>query len=135
MIEKSQGSKVRDIFESKGEGYFRRLEKEALVNVLNEDGQIISTGGGVVMDEDNLRLLQERSVLVCLRADINTLLRRAGSGRQRPLLTGGDKVKRIDELMRQREKYYAAARIDIDTSELSVDEVVDKIIALSTPDS
>jgi shikimate kinase len=83
------------------------------------------------MDEDNLRLLQQRSLLICLRADLNTILRRAGSGKQRPLLVARDRVERIEELLRQREKYYAHAQISVDTSNLTVDEVVDKIIALA----
>ena len=130
-IEKGASAKIRDIFQAKGERYFRRLEKETLASVLASDGQVISTGGGIVMDEDNLRLLQQRSLLICLRADLNTILRRAGSGKQRPLLMARDRVERIEELLRQREKYYAHAQIDVDTSNLTVDEVVDKIIALA----
>lgn len=130
-IEKGAGAKIRDIFQAKGERYFRRLEKETLASVLASDGQVISTGGGIVMDEDNLRLLQQRSLLICLRADLNTILRRAGSGKQRPLLMAGDRVERIEELLRQREKYYAHAQIHVDTSNLTVDEVVDKVITLA----
>lgn len=132
-IEKAEGIKVREIFESKGEFYFRKLEKEALAQVLGDRGQVISTGGGVVMDEENLRLLQERSLLVCLRASKETILRRVGGGKQRPLLKGNDKAARIGELLKQREKYYASAELDIDTSDLTIDEVVEKIVALAGP--
>jgi shikimate kinase len=130
-IEKCEGSKVREIFENKGEPYFRQLEKQALAQVLRQDGQVIATGGGVVLHEDNLRLLQERSLIVCLIADVNAIVRRAGSGNQRPLLMTNDKVQRIEELLKERKKYYAAAHIEIDTSDLSVDEVVGKILALA----
>src|SRR5581483_6571307 len=60
LIEKSEGMKVREIFTQKGESYFRRLEKRVLEEVLARDGQVIATGGGAVMDEENLRLLRER---------------------------------------------------------------------------
>jgi shikimate kinase len=132
-IENCEGIKVRDIFENKGEPYFRHLEKRALAHVLGGDGQVISTGGGVVLNEDNLRLLQERSLVVWLRADIDAIVRRAGSGKRRPLLMGSDKAQRINELLQQRKEYYANAHIEIDTSNLTVDEVVEKIIALAGP--
>ena len=131
VIEKSEGSKVREIFESKGELYFRQLEKQALAQVLRGDGQVIATGGGVVLQKDNLRLLQERSLIVCLMADVNAIVRRAGTGNQRPLLRATDKAQRINELLNQRKEYYASAHIEIDTSDLTVDEVVGKILALA----
>jgi len=133
MIEKSEGIKVRDIFENKGEPYFRQLETDALARVLRENGQVISTGGGVVLREENLRLLQDKSLVVCLRADIDTIVRRAGSHKQRPLLMGTDKARRITELLEQRQKFYTNAHIEIDTSNLTIDEVVEKIIALGSP--
>ena len=130
-IEKREGSKVQEIFENKGEPYFRHLEKQALAQVLRDDGQVIATGGGVVLHESNLKLLQERSLIVCLMADVNAIVRRAGSGNQRPLLMTADKAQRINELLKQRRQYYSKAHIEIDTSELTVDEVVDKILALA----
>jgi shikimate kinase len=130
-IEKCEGSKVRDIFENKGEPYFRQLENQALAHVLREDGQVIATGGGVVLQDDNLRLLQERSLIVCLIANVNAIVRRAGSGNQRPLLRATDKVQQINELLKQRKEYYASAHIEIDTSDLTLDEVVAKILALA----
>jgi shikimate kinase len=130
-IEKCEGLKVREIFETKGEPYFRQLEKQALAHVLQEDGQVIATGGGAVLQEDNLRLLQDRSLIVCLMADVNAIVRRAGSGKQRPLLMTTDKAQRINELLKQRKEYYANAHIEINTSDLTVDEVVGKILALA----
>jgi shikimate kinase len=130
-IEKCEGSKVREIFENRGEPYFRQLEKQALAHVLREDGQVIATGGGVVLQDDNLRLLQERSLIVCLIANVNAIVRRAGSGNQRPLLRATDKMQRINELLKQRKEYYASAHIEIDTSDLTLDEVVAKILALA----
>ncbi|MFQ5904240.1 MAG: shikimate kinase, partial [Candidatus Binatia bacterium] len=56
------------------------------------------------------------------------LLQRSGAGKGRPLLKGDDGQKRIEGLLRQREKSYAQAHISIDTSCLSVDEVVEKIM-------
>lgn len=130
MIEKSEGMKVRDIFGRKGESYFRRAEKQALRKVLFEDDQVIATGGGVVMDQENLRLLREKSFLVCLTAAPEVLLRRAGTKRKRPLLEGGNRTLQIDSLLTQRRAAYAQAHVAVDTSDLTVEQVAEKIIVL-----
>lgn len=130
VIEKSEGMKVRDIFRRKGESYFRRVEKHALREVLFEDDQVIATGGGVVMDKENLRLLREKSFLVCLTAAPEVLLRRAGNNRQRPLLEGGDPAQQIQRLLTQRRAAYAQAHVAVDTSDLTVEQVAEKIIVL-----
>lgn len=129
VIEKSEGMKVRDIFAQKGESYFRQLEKRLLEEVLSRDGQVIATGGGAVMDDDNLRLLRERALLVGLTASIDVLLARAGNGAKRPLLAG-DRRERVATLLRERETKYAQARALIDTSDLTVDQAAEKIVQL-----
>ncbi len=130
MIEKNEGMKVREIFSRKGEPYFRKLERQLLQDVLQQDRQVIATGGGAVMDEGNLRLLREKSFVIWLTASPDILIRRAGKGIQRPLLQGTDKRTRIDELMQQREKNYRQAHATVDTSYLSVVEVVEKIVEI-----
>ena len=130
LIEKTERMKVREIFSRKGEPYFRQLEKVTLAEVLQRDGQVIATGGGIVLDEENLKLLQERSLLVCLKASPDVLLGRVGNGRQRPLLAGADRAKRVEELLKQREASYARAHAFVDTSDLTVDQVVEKIVEL-----
>lgn len=130
LIEKSEGMKVRDIFSQKGESYFRRVEKQKLREVLFEHDQVIATGGGVVIDQDNLQLLREKSFLVCLNAAPEVLLRRAGNNRQRPLLAGGNRAQQIQKLLTQRQAAYAQAHVAVDTSDLTVEQVADKIIAL-----
>ena len=132
VIEKSEGMRVKDIFSRKGEAYFRRLEKQKLALVLEQENQIIATGGGGVMDEDNVRLLREKSLLICLTASAEVLLKRAGTGAKRPLLKGGDRRERIEELLKQREKNYAQAHAAIDTSDLTIEEIVEKIVGLAS---
>ncbi len=127
-IEDREGSRVEDIFRLKGEAYFRNLEKETLQEVLNQDGQVIATGGGAVTDEENLQLLKSKSVLVCLTASPEKLLRRSGPENHRPLLKGTDRLKQIDELLGKREEVYRQAHISIDTEHLPVARVVDEII-------
>lgn len=130
VIEKAEGMKVRDIFEQKGEPYFRQREKEALAEVLKRQGQVIATGGGIVIDEENIKLLHEKAVLVCLDASTDVLLKRAGNGGRRPLLKGSRRKDRIEEILKQRENNYARAHARVETSDLTIDEVAEKIVML-----
>lgn len=128
-IEARAGMTVAAIFNRKGEPYFRGLEKQVLRELLERDGQVIATGGGAILSEDNVRLLKRKAVLICLTAAPETLLRRSGGGKERPLLQGGgDRRQRIEELLRQREKSYAQADFSVATDKLSVGEVVEKIV-------
>lgn len=131
LIEKTAGLKVREIFTQKGEAYFRQLEKETLAKVLSQEGQVVATGGGVVLDDDNLALLRERSLLIGLNASTETILKRAGNGATRPLLKGGDPRERIEELLAARAARYARAHAIIDTDELTLSQVVDKIVEIA----
>jgi len=130
VIERVEGSKVREIFERKGEAYFRQLEKQALEEVFQAENQVIATGGGVVLDDENLKLLREKALLIGLSAEVDVLLARAGVGIKRPLLQGGNRRERVEDLLRQRAPRYAQAHIMIDTSHLTVDQVVKNIIGI-----
>ncbi len=126
-IEKAEGMKVREIFDKRGEPYFRRREKEILAQVLEGSGQVIATGGGVVVDQENLSVLHDRAIVVCLKASTDVLLRRAGNGARRPLLKAANRKERIEEILKQRENSYAQADAIVETSNLTIDEVVAEI--------
>ena len=128
LIEKAEGRKVREIFAAKGESYFRRLEKQTLEQILSEPDQIIATGGGIILDEDNLTLLRQKSLLIGLTASTDVLVGRVGRNSKRPLLKGGDVRARIEALLQQRQSRYAQADVSIDTSGLTINQVVEKIL-------
>jgi shikimate kinase len=127
VIEKTAGMKISEIFAQKGEPYFRQLEKKTLAKILQGEEQVIATGGGVIIDDDNLMLLRDRALVIGLTASVDVLLTRAGSSK-RPLLKEVNRKERVEELLMQRGSRYAQAHITIDTSELTVDQVVEKII-------
>ncbi len=128
LIEKAEGMKVREIFAQKGEPYFRQVEKQVLREVLRQSSQVIATGGGIVMDDENLTLLREQTLLIGLTASTEALLGRVGKNAKRPLLKGGDLRERMEELLKQRENHYAQAHMTFDTGGLSIDQVVEKIL-------
>jgi len=130
LIEKAEGRKVREIFAQEGEAYFRTLEKQKLSEVLTESGQVIATGGGIVMDEDTLTLLRQNTLLIGLTASTDVLVSRAGKNSKRPLLKGVDVRERVEELLQKRQSRYAEAHMTIDTSGLAIEQVVEKILQM-----
>ena len=128
LIEKAERCKVREIFTQKGEAYFRALEKQKLGEVLSESGQVIATGGGIILDEDNLTLLRQNTLLIGLTASTDVLVSRAGKNPKRPLLKGGDVRERVEELLQKRQSRYAEAHVTIDTGGLAIEQVVEKIV-------
>jgi len=135
LIEKAEGMKVKEIFAQKGEPYFRQAEKRVLKEVLQRPGQVIATGGGIVMDDENLTLLREQTLLIGLTASTEALLGRVGKNSKRPLLKGGEMRDRVEELLLQRQSRYAQAQVTFDTSTLGIDQVVEEILENLNVDS
>ena len=128
-IEAKEGMSVPEIFAAKGEPYFREKEREAVREVVQRKFAVIATGGGTVKDEENFRLLQERGVLVCLTADIETILQRTARHGERPMLDREqDRRKAVEELLESRRAIYARADFTIDTSRLSPMEASEEIV-------
>ena len=131
VVEKTEGLKIKDIFEQKGESYFRQCEKKALAEILERENQIIATGGGAILDKDNLRLLREKSLLIALTASTQVIMKRVGIGAERPLMKGSNRQERVTELLKMREKAYARAHLSVDTTHLTIRQVAETIIKMA----
>ncbi len=127
-IEEKQGQTIKDIFAQKGEAYFRQLEKEAVKQVSNKESLVVACGGGVVLDKDNLDSLKNTGTVICLTARPQVILKRCQKNKDRPLLNVEKPEERIEELLKFRSPFYAQAHFSIDTSDLTVKEVVEKIL-------
>ena len=130
VIESDDGRRISQIFAEDGESYFRSLEKKAARSVSKLGNQVIATGGGVVLDEENVRNLKQNGVMICLTATPEIIYARVKDAPHRPLLNIPDPVAKINELLDFRAPYYAKADFTIDTSKISVDEITDKILEL-----
>lgn len=108
-IEQAAGRQVRDIFALRGEGEFRKLEKEAVAKIAALRKSVVACGGGAVLDPENVRTLKAGCAVVWLWANIKTILKRTGGDDTRPLLSGQDREKAAREIMDRRLKLYAAA--------------------------
>ena len=126
-IEAEEGVSIPQIFAVRGEPAFRELESRMVERVMNRTGLIISTGGGTIVNPRNLANLKRRGVVVALTADIQTILRRAGSGEDRPLLQTENREERIRALLRERAPFYAQADVTLDTSSLTIEETARQI--------
>jgi shikimate kinase len=127
-IEKEEGVSVPLIFASRGEPAFRALETSMVERLAKTKGLIIATGGGTIVNPKNLEKLKTCGVVITLTADIPTILQRAGSGEDRPMLQAEDRVERIKSLLQQRASAYAQADIVLDTSSLTIEEVAQQLI-------
>lgn len=128
MIEKEQGMSISEIFAKKGEPYFRDLETALLKSLSNAEGNVISTGGGMVLRDENVKALKSLGPLVLLSARPEVVMLRLLGKTDRPLLSGKDRQKKIEKLLLERRPIYEkAADLAVDTSDISVDDAVEKI--------
>ena len=101
MIEDAAGKSIQRIFDEDGEQEFRRIEKDNIRRASELDGYVIATGGGVVLDPDNIELLRKNGVIVNLAPEFDVIRARLkGARRTRPLLQGqteADIKKRFDD--------------------------------------
>jgi shikimate kinase len=136
LIEASHGP-IPEIFDRVGEAAFREIERDLVAQLASRTRVVVATGGGLVLDEINASRLAATGQILCLRADVDELVRRL-SGRtgqcERPLLAGYDPASRIRELMAEREAAYARFE-QVETSGLTPAEVVHHIIDLLAHDN
>lgn len=132
---------IREIVERFGWENFREWECEVLKRVCGQNRQVVATGGGVVLNEENVKLLQKSGRIVWLRAAPETIRRRMMQDTEtkkfRPALTAKDSLDEIEETLVERESYYRRAMdFCVDTDNRRIDEVCDSIIGqLGEPDA
>jgi shikimate kinase len=129
-IEKEEACPITEIFAVKGEPYFRELESNLLKKIAVQTGLIVSCGGGLICNDDNLKLLKESGTVFTLTAPAKTIYERTKKYAHRPLLNVAEPEKKIDELLQKRNRYYSKAHHTIDTTKISPEEVAEKIISL-----
>ena len=125
-IEQAQGTSIPDIFYDHGEDAFRALEREAVRRALAEHDGVLSLGGGAVLAEETRALLREHHV-VFLNVGLGAAAKRVGLARDRPVLALNPRAS-LHKLMEERLPLYReVARVEIDTSELTAEDVVTRL--------
>ena len=135
-IEARTGATVSWIFEIEGEESFRRREVETINELTSQNGVVLATGGGAVVHPENRKNLKARGTVIYLRATVHNILQRTMHDKTRPLLQTENRRQKIEELARQREKFYSeVADIVIDTGRPNVHAMVQTIMnQLANPD-
>jgi shikimate kinase len=128
LIEERAGLSIKEIFARHGEPGFRKMESEALAAISPGRPRVLATGGGVVLDTVNRHALRKLGLVIHLRARPEVILRRAENERHRPLLETGDRAERIVRLLAERAPLYAMADVEVDTSGMSIEEIVEMIL-------
>ena len=126
-IEKAAGMSVSDLFAAHGEASFRLGEAKVIARLLDGPPLVLATGGGAVLDPETRALIKARAVSVWLRADLDTIHRRASRRATRPLLRTADPRATLANLLEARAAFYAEADITVDSSAKRQEETVEEI--------
>ncbi|MBP1996501.1 shikimate kinase [Paenibacillus eucommiae] len=122
MIEQKEQMTIAEMFEARGEAYFRSLETKTIEELLAEEHQVLATGGGAVLAEKNRSCMLKNGFVVAFIASPEAIIRRVSSDQSRPLLQG-NLDERVHSLLEQRKQAYDFAHMTIDTSELSPERI------------
>ena len=126
-IEAAADRTVSEIFTELGEQAFRDGERRVIGRLLSEKPRVIATGGGAFMDADTRANTRQHGISVWLKADLEVLLQRVSRRNNRPLLEGGDKRRKLLNLMTQRYPTYSEADVTVNTGDESPDSTVQKV--------
>jgi shikimate kinase len=129
VIEQRHGQTISKMFETRGEAFFRQRERALVRELASEQDRVVATGGGIVLDGNNLRDFSRTGIVVCCWVDAKVAYERTKDAKHRPLLgTDGDCLARIEALLHEREALYKAVSYRIDTSAMSVEQQADEIV-------
>ena len=138
LIENKTGKQIKDIFKENGEEYFRKIERETLIEVLKLENFVIALGGGTIVDPINLEMIKSSGLLIYLETSPEEAYRRLRFKRDRPVLlfdgeeepTRVEFLKKINGLFESRKKYYDQADLKINTDNSRIGQTVDKLVFL-----
>ncbi len=126
-IEAVTGKTIAQIFAKDGEKRFRSEENLIVKKLVSREGLVIATGGGLVLNPENFRLLGENGIIIALTAPPDIIFQRVKGKKQRPLLTKGDLRENINRLLQERQGIYQKADLIVDTGTHTLDETVGQI--------
>tara|TARA_Y100001970_G_scaffold197514_1_gene240289 strand:- start:723 stop:1235 length:513 start_codon:yes stop_codon:yes gene_type:complete len=127
IIENETGSKIHNIFEKKGELYFRNLEEKITLRLLKNKKKIISLGGGGFINKNIKKEVLSNNLSFWLNWKNSTLIKRVKESKKRPVAFYLSK-KKLDKLINDRSKIYSEANFIINCENLSKNMIVNQIL-------
>jgi shikimate kinase len=128
VIEARAGKSIAQIFAEQGEAAFRELEHKIVKELAMRDGTVISTGGGLVVNPENMASLKQHAYVVCLWAGAEAIYARVKSQNHRPLLQDSDPLEKIRSLLKERAPFYKQADVLLNTEIRSPREVAQQVL-------
>jgi shikimate kinase len=128
MIESRTGKSIAAIFAGEGEPAFRQYEKDIVAELKKHSQTVISTGGGLGANVENVAGLKEHCLVVCLWASPEKIWDRVRNQTHRPLLHESDPLAKIRQLLAARESGYKAADVLLNTEVRSLKEVAAQVM-------
>ena len=125
MVEQCAGKSIAEIFADEGEAHFRQLESTCVLETCQRPDAVVALGGGAITRADNVEAVRCAGVLVCLKADVETIFARVRRRSNRPLLAGLEpqaQRAKIESLLRERTPYYDQADIELYTTQAQTPE-------------
>jgi len=131
-IEKKNRKNIVNIFKEKGEKYFRKQEEKALEWLKNKEGYVVSTGGGMWINELNRNKLLKMGLCIWLKISPETSFSRVKNKLyERPLLLRQKQpLEHIKKLISSRNKLYGLAHLTVNTDQKEPKEIIDEIVEL-----
>ncbi len=129
-IEQKEGMTISEMFEKYGEEYFRAREREVCEELSQLQKTVISTGGGTLLNDDNLKALKKSGVIFLLNVSSRTVLTRLRNDTTRPLLQQEDKEKAVKMMLSNRTPLYNRAADYVIDAEETPRKVCLKIISI-----
>ena len=125
MVEQRAGKTIAAIFADEGEAHFRQLERDCVLETCQRPDAVVALGGGAITRADNIAAVRCAGILVCLKADVETIFARVRRRTNRPLLAGLDpqaQRAKIESLLRERAPFYDQAHIELYTTQAQTPE-------------
>jgi len=129
VLEDATKMKIVEIFEKKGENFFRNLEEKITLKLLNSTNNVISLGGGGFINEKIRKEVLKNNFSFWLNCDTQTLLNRIKKNQKRPIAFNLSDSE-LTELITKRTKIYSKAQFKINCHKLSKTEIVKKILKI-----
>lgn len=126
-IEQDAGMPVADIFAQLGEAGFRDRETQAIKKLSALDHKVLSCGGGAVLRAENMGLLEQAGVIVCLTAAPEIIFTRLKGNTTRPLLQVPDPQAKIRDMLAERAPFYRRCSVTVATDNLTPAQIADEV--------
>tara|TARA_B100001250_G_scaffold350160_1_gene321735 strand:+ start:74 stop:598 length:525 start_codon:yes stop_codon:yes gene_type:complete len=129
-IEDKLKLKISEIFKTYGESWFRKQEEKICKDILKKEKFILALGGGAITNKRIRDNILKDSFLIYLKTDENILFERLKNDKSRPLLKGSNLKKQINNILRDREKFYSKSNIVIENNVNDIETVAEEIMSL-----